>query len=435
MRRVFLLLILAALLLIIVIPTGARATTGASVDAASIDAASADQSVANVEASAANADQAQGTGIYIVRRGDTLSSIAARHCMTTTELFNLNSSILSNPNQIYVGMQLRVINRCGGGGGGGGGGGSGGNWGVCDRGPSQHAQGTVSGSRYFVARGDTSFSIATRFGISVTALCQANGIDPWRIFAGQTLIIPGLSGSCGSCGTGNWNCPPNNCWNCPPTNCPGWNCPATAVPPRPTVVPITPQPTVATPFIQIDRPRSGETLQPTFTVSGRAGGLFEGNVVIQAQATDGRILAQQTTILQGSNVGSGGQGTYSVQLTVPSLTAMTPGWIVVSSPQSRVNPVFAQVFFSPSGGGGGGGTVTFPPNTCWVNVGASRPFFNAAGGTQVGTFNANGAFFARSGARGTDGQLWYQVGPMSGTSATYVWVPASSTLWTTGCAW
>lgn len=402
MKRSFFPLLLAALLLIILPAAASAAPSGAS----------------------ALSERSQGTGIYVVRQGDTLFSIATRHCMSSTELFNLNSSILSNPNQIYPGMQLRVINRCGGGGSGGG------NWGgVCDRGPSQHAQGTVWGNRYLVVRGDTSFSIAARFGLTVTGLCQANGINPWHIFAGQTLVIPGLTGSCGACPPGNWNCPPPNCgpgWNCPPVDCtPGWNCPVTPVP-RPTVIPVTPVPTVPAPapFIQVDRPQPGESLPATFTVSGRGGGLFEGNVVVTAQTTAGAVLAQQAVTLQGSNVGAGGQGVFSVQLTPIGVTTTTAGWIVVSSPQSRVNAVFVPVFFSTSGGGG----VTYHTyrgSQCRVSFVVGQPFHAAVGGPQVGAFTAAGTFVATQGARDQNNQYWYFVSPAP-TNPTAIWIPATS---------
>ena len=424
MRRSFYLLLLAALLLMLV-----PATAGASVDASAISA--------------------QGYSIYVVRAGDTLYSIATRFCMTTQELYSLNSSILTNPNQIYPGMQLRVVNRCGGGGNNGGGGSSGG---VCDRGPSAHAQGSVWGNKYLVVRGDTSYSVAARFGISVTALCQANGINPWYIFAGQSLIIPGLTGSCGQCGSGNWNCqpPPNNCqtgWNCPPTpcqwncppancqtgwNCPpancGWNCPVFTPVPMPTVVPVTPVPQAR---LQVTSPTPGQTLAQTFTVTGSGQGLFEGNVVVQAQNSVGGLLAQQATTLQGSNVGAGGPGTFSVQLTVP---VSTPGFIVVFSPQSPVAPVKVPVTFTGSGSGGIT-YFTYAPGQCLVNVAAGQPFYNGVAGTPVGTFTFTGGYMATRGAKQQGGQQWYEIGPVA-TTTVPVWVPTSSTTSVSaGCAW
>jgi len=48
----------------------------------------------------------RGSRFYTVRRGDTLSSIAARHGMTVTELASLNG--LRNTNHITIGQRLRL---------------------------------------------------------------------------------------------------------------------------------------------------------------------------------------------------------------------------------------------------------------------------------------------------------------------------------------
>ena len=60
---------------------------------------------------------------------------------------------------------------------------------------------------YVVQRGDTLFSIALRFGTTVSAIMQANGLSSTLIFAGQTLRIPtgasgGTTGSTGATGSG-----------------------------------------------------------------------------------------------------------------------------------------------------------------------------------------------------------------------------------------
>ena len=45
-----------------------------------------------------------------------------------------------------------------------------------------------------VARGDTLFRIAKQYGITVNELAEANQInDPTLIYAGQVLIIPGIT--------------------------------------------------------------------------------------------------------------------------------------------------------------------------------------------------------------------------------------------------
>ncbi|MER3457855.1 MAG: N-acetylmuramoyl-L-alanine amidase, partial [Chloroflexota bacterium] len=51
------------------------------------------------------------------------------------------------------------------------------------------------GQTYTVQPGDTLFSIALSFGLTVEELAQANQItDPSTIYAGQVLIIPSAGG-------------------------------------------------------------------------------------------------------------------------------------------------------------------------------------------------------------------------------------------------
>lgn len=173
--------------------------------------------------------------VHTVQPGDTLSNIARRYCTTWQELYQLNAGALANPNQLYAGARLRVIDRCGGGWPGGGpwpgGGLSGGPWtGVVDRGARPHAQGYVQGGAYVVVRGDTAYSIGQRFGVTVAALGQANGINPWLLYPGQRLVIPTLGGYPGTPG----------CW---PQPLDGAGCPPSSVaPPGVMAIPITPVP-------------------------------------------------------------------------------------------------------------------------------------------------------------------------------------------------
>lgn len=110
-----------------------------------------------------------GGKVHVVRRGETLSGIAARYGVSVSAVARANR--IQNRNRIYVGMRLWIPNS-----------GSSGNTG---------SSATNSGI-YTVRRGDTLSSIARRFGVSVAALRTTNNIrNVNRIRVGQRLQIPG----------------------------------------------------------------------------------------------------------------------------------------------------------------------------------------------------------------------------------------------------
>ena len=157
--------------------------------------------------------------------------------------------------------------------------------GVHDRGPRTHARGMVSGSTYWVMYGDTIYSISNRFGVSQSALMQANGIrHPHHLLAGTDITIPGLGAGPSS-------------------------------------------PSVCTPNLTIVTPVAGATVPTTFTVSGRgcaqANGTVGGNVVVRAVNAAGVLLHERVTILQGATVANGGEGTFAAQLTVAAPVGTT----------------------------------------------------------------------------------------------------------------
>ena len=89
-------------------------------------------------------------------------------------------------------------------------------------------------------------------------------------------------------------------------------------------------------YIKISIPAAGTMLdvsQP-IQVSGTGAGLPEGNVVVVAIDQDGDVLAEQPTTLQGADVGSGGAGTWSVELAVP-VSGQAPGYIAAFSTSPR----------------------------------------------------------------------------------------------------
>ena len=109
-----------------------------------------------------------------VRRGETLSRIAARYSVSQAEIAALNG--LRSRHRIYVGQVLKLPLRGG-----------------TDVAAAPGATG--SGGVYRVRRGDNLAAIARRHGLSTRALVSANGLeDPDRLRVGQTLTIPGAGG-------------------------------------------------------------------------------------------------------------------------------------------------------------------------------------------------------------------------------------------------
>jgi heat shock protein HslJ len=91
-------------------------------------------------------------------------------------------------------------------------------------------------------------------------------------------------------------------------------------------------------YIRIEAPAQGamlEIYQPIL-VRGSGAGLPEGNVVVQALDAQGNVLDQEPVTLQGPDVATGGEGTWSVELEVPA-TGRVPGYIAAfsASPKQR----------------------------------------------------------------------------------------------------
>jgi membrane-bound lytic murein transglycosylase D len=103
---------------------------------------------------------ASGTQIYTVRRGDTLWEIAQKHGTTVDRLCSLNG--MGSRSRIYPGQKIAVPGLS-----------------------------SASGGVHKVRRGDTLWSIAQKYGMTVEEICQANSITAnTRIYPGQSLDIP-----------------------------------------------------------------------------------------------------------------------------------------------------------------------------------------------------------------------------------------------------
>jgi heat shock protein HslJ len=91
-------------------------------------------------------------------------------------------------------------------------------------------------------------------------------------------------------------------------------------------------------YIKIDEPQQGAAIEVdrVIQVSGTGAGLPEGNLVVVAVDENGDVLDEQPATLRGSDVGAGGEGTWSVELVVPA-SGQVPGYIAAfaTSPQQR----------------------------------------------------------------------------------------------------
>lgn len=125
-----------------------------------------------IVAGGALAVPAAATDPVVVKRGDTLSEIAARHGMTLAQLVALNA--IANPNRIYPGQLLRL-----------------------EADPPAVSQPPAAPAAatpivHIVKAGEHLTGIAKRYGTSIAAIVQANNIaKPSFLRVGQRLTIPG----------------------------------------------------------------------------------------------------------------------------------------------------------------------------------------------------------------------------------------------------
>jgi LysM repeat protein len=107
------------------------------------------------------------TCTYVVKSGDSLGLIAQRYGTTVSALASLNQ--ISNPNLIYPGQMLHLPG--------------------CKVDPPPTPP--PSTTTHVVHYGDTLYSIAVRYGTTVSHLAALNGIaNPNLIYAGQVLTVP-----------------------------------------------------------------------------------------------------------------------------------------------------------------------------------------------------------------------------------------------------
>lgn len=103
--------------------------------------------------------------VYVVKAGDTLTSIAQRYGVSLQSIMAANG--IANPALIYTGQRLVVP------------------------GAAAPVVAETESTTHVVVAGETLSGIAQSYGVSVQALVTSNGLaDPSRIAVGQRLTIP-----------------------------------------------------------------------------------------------------------------------------------------------------------------------------------------------------------------------------------------------------
>jgi len=116
------------------------------------------------------------TSTYTVRRGDSISVIAARYGTSTNAVLRANNMSKSQAKSIQIGQKIKIP--------------------ASKRNSSSSSRNTSassSGKSYIIKSGDTLSEIAGRHGVRTTALMKANNMtnnDARRLRPGQKIIIP-----------------------------------------------------------------------------------------------------------------------------------------------------------------------------------------------------------------------------------------------------
>ncbi len=117
---------------------------------------------------------AAASGTHEVTAGETLSGIAARYGTSVDALVELNS--LANPGLILIGQRLSIPGT------------------ATASSTSATASTAASTQHHTVTSGQTLSGIAARYGTTVAALADLNGLsDPGLIRIGQVLEVPGAA--------------------------------------------------------------------------------------------------------------------------------------------------------------------------------------------------------------------------------------------------
>lgn len=145
-------------------PASARPVSAQPAPAETKPAATSSAAAESPAAAPAAAGKEQ---IYLVQKGDMLSTIAVRFGVTPKEIAAANGIALNDP--IYAGKTLKI---------------------PAPKAKSAEEKAKAEGEIYVVEKGDVLGTIARKFKVSVSQLKKANNLKSDKIFAGQKLVIP-----------------------------------------------------------------------------------------------------------------------------------------------------------------------------------------------------------------------------------------------------
>jgi uncharacterized lipoprotein YbaY/heat shock protein HslJ len=137
-------------------------------------------------------------------------------------------------------------------------------------------------------------------------------------------------------------------------------------------------------FIEIEQPADGSVVDiaSPVTVSGTGGGLFEGNVIVQATGSDNRVLVETATTVQSPDAGTGGQGPWSVTLDISTQPGST-GQIIAYSTSPEDGSTMASDTINVTYGTVEALDPTTPPDSPLVPLDAAYWVLVSSGGAPV----------------------------------------------------
>ncbi|MDE0546740.1 LysM peptidoglycan-binding domain-containing protein [Microbacterium sp. C7(2022)] len=150
---------------------GAKSTTSSS--------SSTSASKTTTKPSTSSSSSSGGT--YTIKRGDTISAIASRHKVSTSAVLSANG--LKASTTIYPGQKITIPGAKAS---------SSSSASTSTSKPSTSKPSTSTSGSYTIKAGDTISAIASRHGVSTSALLSANGLKSSSIiYPGQKITIPG----------------------------------------------------------------------------------------------------------------------------------------------------------------------------------------------------------------------------------------------------